>query len=178
MGKKKLDVLSPLSQALQKLACLPTVCQSDLEHPHRTSQGCLVHVPQSRNNCWLIMQTGGEECSCLQRELVRSCNFCRQRLAKCRGQASQVPVGWLQGVCPSHTLPDPCSVPGGKCSLPPLAPLNREGSGRQCGFQSFGLFRLCGSSLQLRSALGKKSPDLSMNALLGGHEQRENPSDQ
>lgn len=37
--KKTVAVLSPFSQAVQKLACLPTVCQSDLEGPHRTSQG-------------------------------------------------------------------------------------------------------------------------------------------
>lgn len=39
MGKEHLAVLGPLGQALQKPACLPTVCQSDLERPHRTSQG-------------------------------------------------------------------------------------------------------------------------------------------
>lgn len=63
--------------------------------PHR---GCLVHVPQSRNNCWLIMQMGGEERSCLGRELIRSCNFCSQLLARCRGQA-RGPYGMaLQGL--------------------------------------------------------------------------------
>lgn len=144
--------------------------------PHR---GCLIHVPQSRNNCWLITQMGGEERSCLWRELIRSCNFSNRLLARCRGQASQGPAEWLHSICLSHTAPDPCSLLGGKCLLPWLAPLNREGSGRQRGLQVFcTLLTQCGLSLQLGTSLWKKSPDLSMNAVLGDHEQRENPSDQ
>ena len=93
--------------------------------PHR---GRLVRVPQSRNNCWLVTQMGGEEHSCLWRALIRSYHCGNQLLARRRGRVSRVLVEWLHGVCPSHTTPDPCSLLGGKRLLPWLAPLNQKGS--------------------------------------------------
>lgn len=51
--------------------------------PTGPRRGCLVCVPQGRNNCWSIIQTGGEECSCLCSKCLKSCTFCDQLPARC-----------------------------------------------------------------------------------------------